>query len=476
MRAATIVPSTLRTYWILFLFAALSFLTTLPIQYVGEEAVYPLMSYEMSFHGKYLIPVMYGENYWRPPLYNLMIIPVANGIGWDYMLIAARLVTLTATLMSALLLAWFVRRLTADKIFAVFTALVYLTLGDVLFYGGWLCYADPVFSLFVLASIVLGWTSLAEKRYSYLAGAVLALTAAFLTKVLTAYIFYGTAMLIIAYRNRRLSFLYSWRSIFLHGLALMIPALWYHSMPSTGSSYNIFTDITSKLHPESWQQYFTQVFTFPLQTLEQLLPIAGMLLYAYWRKQALGKWREHPAMVTVLLIVSVNYLPYWLAPQSGIRYLMPLYPLAAVILGYMSFHGAPKVRGWAVNWLIAAIVLKFIFGFWVGPYLYNERKGSFETVARDIVSITGQHNLYALDSAASGISTVAYIDRMIFPKAPLISPPAQFDNGFVISYTLNQNLGMLYKKYYIAGDDIYLLCRGTACLNSRSTVAESRKP
>lgn len=467
MQATAVGPAILRTYWILFAFAAFSFLTTLPIQYVGEEAVYPLMSYEMFFHGKYLTPVMFGENYWRPPLYNLMIIPVARVIGWDYMLIAARLVTLSATIISALLSAWFVKRLTADKTFAVFTALVYLTLGDVLFYGGWLCYSDPVFSLFVLTSIVLGWISLAEKRYSYLAGAVLALTAAFLTKVLTAYIFYGTAMVIIAYRKRCISFLSSWKSLLLHGLALMVPVLWYHSVPATGSSYNILSDITSKLRPETWQHYFIQVLTYPLLTIEQLLPAAGIIIYAYWRKQTLGKWREQPDMVTVLIILSVNYLPYWLSPQSGIRYLIPLYPLAAIILAYMAFHGAPKVRGWAVNWLIAAIVLKFIFGLWVGPYLYNDRKGSFETVARDIVNITGQHNLYALNSAASGISTIAHIDRLIFPRAPLISPPAQFDNGLVISYTLDQNLGKLYKKYRIAGDNLYLLCRGSACLNSR---------
>jgi hypothetical protein len=71
-----------RAYWLLCSFAALSFLLTLPVEYIGQETVYPLMSYEMWFYGKYLTPSMYGMDYWRPPLYNLMIIPVAQLIGW----------------------------------------------------------------------------------------------------------------------------------------------------------------------------------------------------------------------------------------------------------------------------------------------------------------------------------------------------------------------------------------------------------
>src|SRR5208337_4515404 len=113
------IPPSATAYWLLFGLAALSFLLTLPVQYIGQESGYPLMSYEMWFHGKYLTPSMYGLYYWRPPLFNLMIIPVAQLIGWDHMLVAARIVALTATISSALLLAWFVRRLFCDKTFAV---------------------------------------------------------------------------------------------------------------------------------------------------------------------------------------------------------------------------------------------------------------------------------------------------------------------------------------------------------------------
>src|SRR5271157_1144551 len=93
-----------RTYWLLCGLAGLSFLLTLPLEYIGQESVYPLVSYEMWFYGKYLTPSMYGMYYLRPPLYHWMIIPIAQLIGWNHMLVAARLVAMTATLSTALLL------------------------------------------------------------------------------------------------------------------------------------------------------------------------------------------------------------------------------------------------------------------------------------------------------------------------------------------------------------------------------------
>lgn len=452
-------------YWLLFAFASLSFLITLPLKYVGEEAVYTLTSYEMWFHREYLTPLLYGEYYGRPPLYELMIIPVALLTGWAHVLIAARLVTMTATLISALLLRWFTLRLTGDKIFAVFAALVYITLGDVFFYGGWLCYADPVFAMFVSASMIFGWIALSEEKYKYIFFALVAVTAAFLSKVLTAYVFYGVTILVIAYRQRRWYFLLSWRSLFFHGLAFGLPYVWYHLVPAGKyQSHSMVADISDKLlHKGGWE-YLKQVVVYPLQTIEQFLPVAGLLIYAYLRRWDLGKWRKSPEIVTMLLVTFVNYLPYWLSPQSGIRYLMPLFPFAGLMLAYLAFYGGPPAREWTLKLIIAAIALKFVLGFWGSPFDKRFR-GAMEG-AQDIVRIADKHPLYVTDVAASGLTTVAYIDSLIMPRAPLVTPPASFEDGFVISLTPDQNMGMVYKKYRIGGkDDLYLLCRGSACGN-----------
>src|SRR5689334_11464268 len=86
------------TYGLWFIVALLSLLTTLPLPYVGEESVYTLTSLEMAFNHEWLVPTLYGANYARPPLFNWLIIPLAQFLGWTHVLIASRLVTLGATL------------------------------------------------------------------------------------------------------------------------------------------------------------------------------------------------------------------------------------------------------------------------------------------------------------------------------------------------------------------------------------------
>ena len=132
-------------------------ITLFSVQYTGEEAIYTVISYEMRYHGLGLTPIWFGEIYARPPLLNLLIIAISELIGWSHMIIAERLVATLATIGSGLLLAWFARRLWGDRDFSVFVALVYLTIGDLLFYNGWLAYSDPLFSFFILASMLMGW-------------------------------------------------------------------------------------------------------------------------------------------------------------------------------------------------------------------------------------------------------------------------------------------------------------------------------
>ena len=454
-----------RAYWLLFALAALSFLVTLPVNYVGEEAIWTVTSYEMWFHGQYTAPITFGSHaiYWRPPFYNLAIIPVAQLTGWNHVLAAARLVTMAATLLSALLLAWFVKKLTGDRVFAAFSALVYLTLGDVFFYGGWLCYPSQFFTLFALGAMVFGWLALENESYTYLAAALLAADAAFFGKALTAYVFYGATMLVIAYRNRRWNFLFSRLSILLHEMALIVPVLWYLLAPSGGvQSRGMVADITDKLASQGGWNYLKHLVRYPLQTMEQLMPFAAVVIFAIMSRRKLGQWRKRPYIVTALLVLLVNYLPYWLPPQSGMRYIMPLFPFAAMVMAFLVFYGEPKVRRWGVGVIVFVIAVKFALGIWGFPF-FEKRFRGVKAVARDIVRVAGRDNLYTRDVAASGFTLAAHIDRQLYPNAPITLPPKDFSDGYVISYAPDPDTGNVYKKYRVGNDDVYLLCRGAAC-------------
>src|SRR5258705_13382463 len=169
------MPYSTRTWWWLYVTAALSFATTLTLPYIGEEAVYTITSLEMRLNHDFFVTTLYGNSYGRPPLPNWLILPLAEVFGWDRMLLASRLVTATATVITGLTLAWLTLNLTRNRALAAFAAVVFLS-GDVLFYRGWLAYADSLMMLCVFGAIACLWVAVLRKEGALLWLAVLLVT------------------------------------------------------------------------------------------------------------------------------------------------------------------------------------------------------------------------------------------------------------------------------------------------------------
>src|SRR5271166_4861306 len=100
----------------------------------------------------FVVTTLYGQNYGRPGLYSWIMLPVTWILGWSNILIAARLITIAATILTGLTLAWLVRRIFKDNLIAAFAAAVYLS-GDILIYRGSLAYVDPLFSLLAFVAM-----------------------------------------------------------------------------------------------------------------------------------------------------------------------------------------------------------------------------------------------------------------------------------------------------------------------------------
>ena len=185
--------------WRLYGAAALVFLPTLAIQYVGEEAITVIVTQEMWARQDFVVTTMYGVGYGRPGLFSWLMLPVTALVGWSNILVAARLVTVAATLSTGLMLAFLVRRIFRDERLAALAAAVYLS-GDILIYRGWLAYADPLFATLVFAAMALLWIATAERRHALLVLSVLALCAAFLTKTGTGHLFFAATALVLLWR------------------------------------------------------------------------------------------------------------------------------------------------------------------------------------------------------------------------------------------------------------------------------------
>ncbi len=457
-------PYSAKTWWWLYAAAALSLYTTIKLPYIGEEAVYTITSLEMRLNHDYFVTTLYGTNYGRPPLLNWLIIPLAEVFGWDRMLLASRLVAATATIMTGLVLAWLTLNLTRNRALALFSAVVFLS-GDVLFYRGWLAYADPLLTLFVFGAIACLWVAVIRQQGSLLWLAVLLVTGGFLAKVQTAYLFYGVALIVLVAQRDARRFLLSANSIAAHAAAVAALLAWNAYFAHGTQSASTVVDILLKIRSADLGDYLHQLWSFPPETVLRLAPASLIAIYYFWRirrgsqaeKIAGFPWR------TLLAILLLNYLPYWLGPKTHIRYIMPLYPLAALAIAAAIWELGERPRIVAKRWFIAAVVLRVAIGLWIFPWYQQHYRGDYAGTAAQIEAATRGYPLYATDVSATGLSVTAHLDTLRYPQPYLRWPPAQWTDGFVLSYAPNAELGEISASYPLGGNTLYLLCRGAAC-------------
>ncbi len=455
-----------RQFWLWFILAQLSFLTTIGLPYQGEEAVYTITSMEMVVNHEWGVPTQYGENYARPPLFNWFIIPLAYGLGWDHILIASRIVAAMATFLTSILLIWFVQKLFKNRTFSLFCALVYMS-SDVLYRRGWLAYADPLFSLFVFGAIASLWIAVQERRCHLFWLAGLGLIASFLTKALTGYIFYGAAIIVLWSRQPATrTLLLKPQSLCAHGIALLFPIVWNIYISEGAHAGGMLYALIAKWNLVSVREYFLKLTLYPLETFVRTLPIGLLLLYFLLKrivkKQPLAPLFDYQVM-TGAWIFGLNYLPYWLAPESHIRYIMPLYPFLALMFTSLLWKlGEAKIKIVFV-WLAVAIALRYVIGFWGFPYYEKHYRGDYQAVAKDILTITHNQPLYADDYSATGLSVVANLDVITMPKSILKKPDPNWKEGFLISNTKDVDNTKISKEYHLGNHPLYLLCRGSAC-------------
>lgn len=454
-----------RGWWLLFAFAAITFLPALGFYYVGEEAIFPISALEMWFHGEPVKRLLFGADLQHNPLFAWLIIPPATLFGWDAMLVVARAIAVAATVLSGAVVAWLAQALYRDRIFSAVAATVYITLADLFFYRGWLAYVDPLFGLLVFSAIACLWVACERRQYSLLALALLMVYAGFMAKALTAYVFYAGAGLVLLFRTDYRRFLLTAPALLLHAAGAVLPLTWLMVFASNrGQGSRMFSEILAKLVPDNLAAYLTKLLVYPLDTLLCLAPAALIALSLLARRRSEIALSADAALKTAAWIALVNFLPYWLAPHSNVRYLLPLYPLAALVIARVLWLGGPQVLQLTRRWLVGIIVLKLLVVVVAFPvYQARYRGANYAEAAQAIRERTAGHALYTTNVSASGLSVAAYIDVARLPQAPLTFPPAQWADGFVIAYEADPQLGRIAGQYRLGGNDLYLLCRGTAC-------------
>ena len=450
--------------WLWYAAAGAAFLPAVGFHYVGEEAIFPISSLEMWYRGEWMQQILVGANHQHNPLFNWIIIVLCQLVGWEWMLQVARLVTIGATVSTGLVLAWLALRVFGDRHFAALAAVVYMMLADLVLYRGWLAYVDPLFGFFVFSAVACLWVACRERGIALLVLAIVSLTAAFLTKAFTAYVFYGVAAFVLFLDREHRRFLLSPPSLALHAAGVAAVAVWLGIVPANeGQGPRMFKEIVDKFGFSGALDYLVKLVAYPLETMLKLAPAALLALY-YARKRPQEADPARAAFLTAVAITALNYLPYWLAPQSHTRYLLPLYPLAALVFARVIWSAGPAALATTARWFGVLLAIKLALVLALFPYYQKTYRGeNFAVVAKEILERTREYPLYTSNVSASGLSVAAHLDIMRLPTPPLTLPPAQWDSGFVITYEPDSKLGEIAARYQLGGKDLYLLCRGSAC-------------
>jgi 4-amino-4-deoxy-L-arabinose transferase-like glycosyltransferase len=462
----SVSPVAPRAAWLLFAAAMASSIPTFWFYLVGEEGILLNNSVEMWQRGDWLRLWLFGIDHKHGVFANWLIIPVASVLGWDKAPGIARAVMVLSTAATGLVLYVLVLRLYRDVALAAFAAVLFVTFGDVLFYRGWLAYRDPLFGMLVFAAIAALWLAAREQSARWLPVVIVCSALAFLTKGLIAYVFVGAAVFVLLWRAAPRAYLLKPLTIAAAVATLILPFLWFRLVagdPSQGGS--MLGEIASKLEPAGWLAYLWKLAAYPAEIMLRLAPASLLAIAAVYKMPAVLKdaaaeveWR------TALAIAFAAFLPFWLAPQSHFRYVLPVVPLLALALAVVLLRAGEASVQSAMKWLWMAVALKLILVLVAFPYYQNHYRGeNYTATARVIVERTRGHPLYTQNVSASGLSVAAYINLQRLPEESLRVPPREWDNGFVIAYDADTNLGLVIKRFRLAGNDLYLLCRGMAC-------------
>jgi 4-amino-4-deoxy-L-arabinose transferase-like glycosyltransferase len=457
-----------RVLWALCAVAALSFAATLTLPYIGEEGIYTIVAMEMKASGDYFITTLYGTNQGQPPLFSWLIIALSQGLGWENVLVAARIVAAIATIASGLVLAWLVTAVTEDKRLAALAALVYLT-SDALLYHGWLAYTDPLFAFFTFAAIACLWVAAERRSVALVWLAAAALSCAALSKGQTCYLFYCVAAAVLLSRRDRRAFLVTPRVLVPHLAAAALFMFWHYVLTGGVQHATAGNQALAKLLAFDFGDHLHQLWWFPLEMMLRFMPASFLVAYFWLRREpATAKdARYETAFATAAWIAFLNYLPYWLWPHTATRYVMPLYPLASYLIAQGLWQLKPSLLPRAVNFLIAVIVVKYVAALWAFPAYLREYRGDDASVARQIDELVRRSVLYATDVSAAGLSVAAHIDAHRFPQQPLQWPPRDWASGFVLSHSEDPAIGSTFRKFLFGRREVYLLCRGAACASGQ---------
>jgi 4-amino-4-deoxy-L-arabinose transferase-like glycosyltransferase len=370
-----------QVFWLAVLVVAAYFVRLDALALRGEETRRAQVAIEMLDSGDWIVPHFQGTIYvTRPPLGNWLI-AVTGWIRGRVDVVAIRLPSLLAVLLTTLLVYGYSRGL-LSRYGAFAAAVAYPTMAQVLQIGR-LAETEAVFTLLTAASLLVWHAGYHRKATRTLgasgslisywtAGYVLAALAG-LTKGPQGPVYFVVPVVANLLVRR------DWRSLFSRGHAagvvafLAVIACWqvpYYLATDWETSRSVWVQQAStRFVTLDWDTMLRHLLLYPLEVAACMLPwsLCGVHLFRreFYRQSA--PMRDQRQFLLIALLTTFPTL--WFAVSAESRYFMPLYPVAAVLFGavieyslrpdagLMSSGWRLYLRGCGVTFVAAALAV-----------------------------------------------------------------------------------------------------------------------
>jgi len=440
--------------------AALFMLLPLPVmQYVGEEGLMALKSYEMFLRGDWLHSSLFGMTLPLAVLWHWPVIIISKIIGWEHVDIAVRLVSVIASWLTAMsvgfMACWLFHQRQAYA--GWLAALVYLSMGEVAFWYGWLGYVDATFGLFVFSAIATLWRSIASERLGWFLVSLILISLAFLTKNITAYALYGASGLVLLWRLKQWHLLKNPLFLTAGLLALAVPFAWQSFIIPVGENTATTTvhDVLRNFIGYGLLAYLKHWLSLPLLFLLRAMPVSLLLLWLWLRRKQ--HFTRDDTLITLSLVLLICFFPFWVSAGATPRYLVPLYGLVALLLTGLLLQ-ADQLRLKHAVILMALIVLaKIPYSLGILPYIKDWRpERDVKVVAHEIMQRTLKAPLRTQNDVSTGLAVAAYIDVWRQQRPPIRWYDGRETGVYILAEVETPAFGQLIRTWRLRGDHVYL--------------------
>ena len=424
----------------------------------AEEPRRAVIAMEMLLSGDYILPKIYGWDYYnKPPLFNWILIFFFKITG-SFSEWVVRLPGLLFLIGTAVFNYLFVKKYLSREV-ALLSSLFLLTAVDLLFYGAVNSGEIDLFLVFLVyvqaASIFHFYQ---RKRWFWLFALSWVFTGlAFLTKGLPAVVFQVLTLGGWFLGKGELRRLFDWRH-FAGFLFFVLPvggffrACAEHGGEAVFYLQNLLKDATRKSAVEGgWLDILAHLAGFPFQVLMILLPWSLLLFFGF-KKGVFERLKARPLLFFSLVFICANIWIYWISPDARNRYLYPFFPFFALLFAWLAveFSG----RRIAVFIGIAALlaVLRIGYNFILMP-LQQEKLNSgliYRDISAEILKITQNQPVLL-----TGTPDTLRLNFPFFENKTILQPPLV---PYQLPYYLSKSNGSIMRYEQQPRSGIFYLC------------------